>query len=50
VNFNFKEGVKEDIKDELDLVALTELSNHTFYTFNHAYINTITFTLNTLLY
>jgi hypothetical protein len=49
-NFDLEEGVKEDIKDELDLVALAELSNHTFYTFNHAYINIITLTLNTLLY
>jgi hypothetical protein len=49
-NFDLEEGVGEDIEDELDLVALIELSNHTFHTFNHAYIRTTTLTINTLLY
>ena len=49
-NFDLEEGVGEDIEDELDLVALAELSNHTFYTFNHAYTGTMTLTMNTLLH
>jgi hypothetical protein len=49
-NFNLKEGVGEDIKDELDLVALAELSNYTCYTFNYAYAGTTTLTMNTLLH
>jgi len=36
--------VGEDIKGELDLVALAELSNHTYCTFNHAYASTTTLT------
>jgi hypothetical protein len=50
VNFDLEEGVKEDIEDKLDLITLMELSNHTFHTFNHIYINIIILTLNTLLY
>ena len=49
-NFDLEEGVGEDIEDELDLVALAELSNHTFHTFNHAYTRITTLTINTLLY
>jgi hypothetical protein len=49
-NFDLKEGVGEDIEDKLDLVALAELSNHTYYTFNHAYARTTTLTMNTLLH
>jgi hypothetical protein len=49
-NFDLEEGVGEDIEDELDLVALAELSNHTFHTFNHAYAGTTTLTMNTLLH
>jgi hypothetical protein len=49
-NFDLKEGVREDIEDKLDLVALTELSNHTYHTFNHAYASTTTLIINTLLY
>ena len=49
-NFDLKEGVGEDIEDELDLVALAELNNHTFHTFNHAYTGTTTLTMNTLLH
>ena len=40
----------EDIEDELDLVALAELSNHTFHTFNHAYAGTTTLTMSALLH
>ena len=49
-NFDLKEGVGEDIKDELDLVALAKLSNYSYYTFNHVYARTTTLTINTLLY
>ena len=49
-NFDLKEGVGEDIEDELDLVVLAELSNHTFYTFNYTYTGITTLTMNTLLY
>jgi hypothetical protein len=49
-NFNLEDNIGEDIEDELDLVALAELSNHTYYTFNHAYAGTTTLTMNTLLY
>jgi Lhr-like helicase len=49
-NFDLEEGVGEDIEDELDLVALAELSNHTYHTFNHAYAGTTTLTMNTLLH
>jgi hypothetical protein len=49
-NFDLEEGVGEDIEDELDLVVLAELSNHTFHTFNHAYAGTTTLTMNILLY
>ena len=49
-NFDLEEGVGEDIEDELDLVALAELSNHTFYTFNYTYTGITTLTMNTLLY
>ena len=48
-NFDLK-GAGEDVKDELDLVALAKLSNHTFYTFNHAYARTTTLTISALLY
>ena len=49
-NFDLEEGVGEDIEDELDLVILAELSNHTFHTFNHIYTGITTLTINTLLY
>jgi hypothetical protein len=49
-NFNLKESIGEDIKDELDLVILAELSNYTFHTFNYVYTRIITLTINTLLY
>ncbi|KAL5324770.1 hypothetical protein ACEPPN_005888 [Leptodophora sp. 'Broadleaf-Isolate-01'] len=49
-NFDLKKSVGEDIKDELDLVTLAELSNHTYHTFNHAYARTTTLTMNTLLH
>jgi hypothetical protein len=50
VNFNLKEGIREDIKDELNLVTLVELSNYIYYTFNHIYTRTMMLTINTLLY
>jgi hypothetical protein len=50
VNFNLKDGIREDIKDELDLVTLAELSNHIYYTFNHIYARITTLTMNTLLH
>ncbi|KAH6707951.1 telomere-associated putative RecQ-like protein usher [Leptodontidium sp. MPI-SDFR-AT-0119] len=34
-NFDLEESTREDIKDELNLVTLAELGNHTFYTFNY---------------
>ncbi|KAH8746701.1 hypothetical protein F5882DRAFT_312240, partial [Hyaloscypha sp. PMI_1271] len=49
-NFNLKEGIGEDIKDELDLIILAKLSNYTFYTFNYIYTRIIVLTINTLLY
>jgi hypothetical protein len=49
-NFDLEEGVREDIEDELDLITLIELSNYTFYTFNHTYTRTMTLIINTLLY
>ncbi len=48
-NFDLKDGIGRDIEDELDLVALAELSNHTYHTFSHAYAGTTTLTMNTLL-
>jgi hypothetical protein len=49
-NFDLKEGIGEDIEDKLDLVALAELSNHIYHTFNHIYAGTTTLTINTLLH
>ena len=52
-NLDLKESIGEDIediKDKLDLVALAELSNHIYYTFNYTYTGTIILTINTLLY
>jgi hypothetical protein len=49
-NFDLKESIKEDIKDELDLIALAELSNYIYYTFNHAYTGSTTLTINALLH
>lgn len=40
----------DDIDDELDLVHLAKMSNHSFHTFNHAYAGTTTLTLSTLLH
>jgi hypothetical protein len=50
VNFNLENGIREDIKDELDLVALVELSNHIYYTFNYIYASTTTLTISALLH
>ena len=49
-NFDLKDSIGEDIKDELDLVALAELSNHIYHTFNYVYTGTTTLTINTLLH
>ncbi|OBT81161.1 hypothetical protein VE02_10169, partial [Pseudogymnoascus sp. 03VT05] len=49
-NFNAEDTVGDNIEDELDLVALAELSNHSYRTFNHAYAGTTTLTMNTLLH
>jgi hypothetical protein len=49
-NFDLEDNLGEDIKDELDLVALAEQSNHSYYTFNHGYAGTTTLTINTLLH
>ncbi|KFZ23101.1 hypothetical protein V502_02420 [Pseudogymnoascus sp. VKM F-4520 (FW-2644)] len=49
-NFNMEDNMGDDIEDELDLVALAELSNHSYHTFNHAYAGTTTLTMNTLLH
>ena len=49
-NFDMEDNLGDDIEDELDLVALAELSNHSFHTFNHAYAGTTTLTMNSLLH
>jgi len=51
-NFDLEEGglKGEDIEDELDLVALAKLSNHSYHTFNHAYAGTTTLTMSALLH
>lgn len=49
-NFDLEDQFGEDIEDELDLVALAELSNHSYHTFNHGYAGTTTLTMNTLLH
>ena len=49
-NFDLKDGIREDIKDELDLIALAKQSNHSYHTFNHAYAGITTLTINTLLH
>ncbi|KFZ15841.1 hypothetical protein V501_02521, partial [Pseudogymnoascus sp. VKM F-4519 (FW-2642)] len=35
-NFDMEDNLGDDIEDELDLVVLAELSNHSYHTFNHA--------------
>ncbi|KFY52911.1 hypothetical protein V496_08061, partial [Pseudogymnoascus sp. VKM F-4515 (FW-2607)] len=49
-NFDIEDTLGDDIEYELDLVALAELSNHSYHTFNHAYAGTTTVTMNTLLH
>ncbi|KAL5344194.1 hypothetical protein ACLOAV_010842 [Pseudogymnoascus australis] len=49
-NFDIEDNVGDDIEDELDLVALAELSNHSYHTFNHGYAGTTTLTMNALLH
>jgi hypothetical protein len=40
----------DNIEDELDLVALAEQSNHSYYTFNYTYAGTTTLTISALLH
>jgi hypothetical protein len=47
--FDLEEVAGEDIKDEQDLVALAELSNYIYRTFNHVYTRTTTLTISALL-
>lgn len=50
-NFDMEElGANEHVEDEMDLVDLAEMSNHSFRTFNHAYAGTTTLTMSTLLH
>ncbi|KAH7346697.1 hypothetical protein BKA65DRAFT_526245 [Rhexocercosporidium sp. MPI-PUGE-AT-0058] len=49
-DFDLEESVGEDIEDELDLVSLAEQSNHSYYTFNHAYAGATTLTMSALLH
>lgn len=49
-DFELEDGMGEEIEDELDLVALAELSNHSYHTFNHAYAGTTTLTMSALLH
>jgi len=49
-NFDLEGGTGEDVEDELDLVALAELSNHSYHTFNHAYAGNTTLTMSALLH
>jgi hypothetical protein len=49
-NFDLKESLGDDIKDELDLIALAKLSNHSYHTFNYIYADITTLIINTLLY
>jgi hypothetical protein len=50
VNFDLKDGIRENIKNKLNLVALVELSNHIYYTFNYIYASIITLIISALLY
>jgi hypothetical protein len=47
---DLEDYVGDNIEDELDLVALAEQSNHSYYTFNHAYVGTTTLTMSALLH
>lgn len=49
-NFELEDNMGEEIEDELDLVALTKLSNHSYYTFNYAYTSIITLIISALLH
>ena len=49
-NFDFKDNIRDNIKNELDLVALAELSNHIYYMFNYTYTEITILTISTLLY
>ncbi|TVY12645.1 hypothetical protein LARI1_G008837, partial [Lachnellula arida] len=49
-NFDLEDSIGKDIEDKLDLIALAELSNHTYHTFNHIYASTTTLTINALLH
>ncbi|KAF8847393.1 hypothetical protein BDZ45DRAFT_709692 [Acephala macrosclerotiorum] len=49
-NFDLEKSAEKNIENELNLIALVELSNYIFYIFNHVYIGTTTLTMNTLLH
>lgn len=49
-NFELKDGMGEEFEDELDFMALAELSNHSYHTFNYAYAGTTTLTMSALLH
>ena len=49
-NFDLEDSIGKDIENELDLVTLAELSNHTYYIFNYIYTGIIILIINTLLY
>jgi hypothetical protein len=48
-NFDLEHSLVDNVEDELDLVALVELSNHSYHTLNHAYAGTTTLTVSALL-
>jgi hypothetical protein len=50
INFDFEKNIKENIKNELNFVVLTKLSNYKYHIFNYVYIKMIIFIINTLLY
>lgn len=51
-NFDIEDGLEPEdpVEDEADLVALAEMSNHGYRTFNHAYAGTTTLTITSLLH
>lgn len=49
-NFELENSIKKEIENELDLVALVKLSNHSYYTFNHTYASITTLIISVLLH
>ena len=49
-DFDLEHDVGEHVEEELDLIALAEISNHSYHTFNHAYAGTTTLTMSALLH